>query len=118
MTKLTWPAWFNSPDGKSKAIFEHESDVPRGWTSGAEKITVTALKEPAIPAPTPGTSGTENVEVDADGWPWSADLHASTKAKTKAGLWRMKVGASRPAPKEGFPKSTPAETGAPPPLDL
>jgi len=43
-------------------------------------------------------------EIDADGHPWSASLHASTKAKTGAGLWRMKPGASRPAPLPGFPK--------------
>lgn len=41
-------------------------------------------------------------EFDAAGWPWDANLHASTKTKTGAGLWRMKVGVSRPAPKPGF----------------
>lgn len=43
------------------------------------------------------------VELDADGWPWSADLHAVTKTKTKDGRWRMKVGVKRPDPKPGFP---------------
>lgn len=53
-------------------------------------------------------------EVDAAGWPWSADLHAATKGKTKDGLWRMKVGVSRPDPKPGFPKTDAAPTaGAP-----
>ena len=33
-------------------------------------------------------------------------MHASTKGLTKEGLWRMKVGVSRPAAKEGFPKET------------
>lgn len=42
-------------------------------------------------------------EVDAHGWPWSPDLHASTKGMTKDGLWRMKVGVTRPDPKPGFP---------------
>jgi hypothetical protein len=41
--------------------------------------------------------------VDAHGWPWSPDLHASTKGVTKDGLWRMKVGVTRPDPKPGFP---------------
>lgn len=41
--------------------------------------------------------------VDAHGWPWSEDLHASTKTQTKEGLWRMKVGVTRPDPKPGFP---------------
>lgn len=51
-------------------------------------------------------------EIDAHGHPWSADLHASTKGKTKDGLWRMKVGVSRPDPLPGFPKSdASADTG-------
>lgn len=52
-------------------------------------------------APSAGETASENTdgEVDAGGWSWSADLHASTKAKTKDGLWRMKVGVTRPAPK-------------------
>jgi len=54
-------------------------------------------------------------EVDAHGWPWSADMHAGSKGKTKDGLWRMKVGVTRPAPKEGFPKTTetPSSTSTP-----
>jgi hypothetical protein len=47
-------------------------------------------------------------EIDAHGHPWSADLHASTKGKTKDGLWRMKVGVTRPDPKPGFPVDAPA----------
>jgi hypothetical protein len=50
-------------------------------------------------------------EVDAHGHPWSADLHASTKGKTKDGLWRMKVGVTRPDPKPGFPVDNGAATG-------
>jgi hypothetical protein len=46
---------------------------------------------------------TEDGELDAHGHAWSADLHASTKGKTKEGLWRMKPGATRPDPKPGFP---------------
>lgn len=41
--------------------------------------------------------------VDAHGHPWSAELHASTGSKTKEGLWRMKVGVTRPDPLAGFP---------------
>jgi len=67
--------------------------------------------------------------VDAHGWPWDPELHASTKGTTKDGLWRMKVGVSRPDPKPGFPigdtgtastgtessaaASAPAETASP-----
>lgn len=53
-----------------------------------------------------------NPELDAHGHPWSADLHASTKAQTKDGLWRMKPGAARPAPAPGYP--TTGETTVPP----
>lgn len=42
-------------------------------------------------------------ELDAGGWPWNEEMHASTKTKTKEGYWRMKVGVSRPEPKPGFP---------------
>lgn len=52
-----------------------------------------------------GTPGKDSptVELDADGWPWSADLHSATKTKTSKSLWRMKVGVKRPDPKPGFP---------------
>jgi hypothetical protein len=50
-------------------------------------------------------------EIDAHGHPWSAELHASTKGKTKDGLWRMKVGVTRPAPLPGFPVENGAGTG-------
>lgn len=50
-------------------------------------------------------------EVDAHGHPWSEDLHASTKGKTKDGLWRLKPGASRPDPLPGFPKDAPEGNG-------
>lgn len=42
--------------------------------------------------------------MDADGHPFNSKLH--TGSITKAGLWRMKAGTSRPAPMEGFPKET------------
>lgn len=62
-------------------------------------------------AANPAGAAADTGDVDAHGHPWSADLHASTKTKTKEGLWRMKVGVSRPAPLPGFPKD-PASTGA------
>ena len=58
-------------------------------------------------------------EYDAAGWPWDANLHAATKTMTKDGLWRMKVGVSRPAPKPGFMSSQPSPGGTQPgDLDL
>lgn len=102
MKKITWPAWFSSPDGKTSAIFGAAEDVPNGWTSGAEKQTLDG--SPHVP---PSSTDVEDIvlidEVDAHGWPWSAELHASSKSKTKNGLWRMKVGVSRPDPKPGRP---------------
>jgi len=111
MSKLTWPAWFSSPKGDASAIFEKAEDVPAGWTSGAEKQTVggklakepakESAKEPAAAAPASGDGAP--VELDTAGWPWTAELHASSKSKTKDGLWRMKVGVRRPDPKPGYP---------------
>lgn len=115
MSKITWPAWFSGPDGKS-AIFESAGDVPAGWTTGAEKLTVSGEKAAETPKPAktpepdkiPTTNADkapagEKVELDTGGWPWSAELHASSKSKTKDGYWRMKVGVSRPSPKSGYP---------------
>ena len=47
MTKLPWPCWFTSPDGSGTEIFDHESDVPRGWTTGAERVSIEAVMAPA-----------------------------------------------------------------------
>jgi hypothetical protein len=60
--------------------------------------------QPAAQAQPAGGGSTDTGEIDAHGHPWSEALHASTKGKTKDGLWRMKVGVSRPAPLPGFPK--------------
>lgn len=58
------------------------------------------------PTATTGASPSDDDsdEIDAHGHRWSAELHASTKGKTKEGLWRMKPGATRPDPLPGFPK--------------
>lgn len=106
MKKLTWPAWFNSPDGKTNAIFEAAEDVPKGWTSGAEKQTTggkPATKEPVKEVTTATPADSTNTELDVYGHPWSADFHASSKGKTAQGLWRMKVGIARPKPAPGYP---------------
>lgn len=95
---------------------------------GASSVAVAAAAPTPTPTPSPTAAApspaaeqsgaaaeasppaSDDNEIDAHGWPWSADLHASTKGKTKDGLWRMKVGVSRPDPKPGFPVegSTPA----------
>jgi hypothetical protein len=114
-----FPAWRYGPEGKA-AVFESESDVPRGWQDHPSKVggksaaAPAAAKTPAAAKapPTPAASATDNPgDLDADGHPYDAKLHAGTGSKTKAGLWRMKVGVARPAAAPGYPKAAP-------PLDL
>lgn len=65
-------------------------------------------------APSDGASAgaaSDDGALDTAGWPWDPALHASTKGTTKEGLWRMKVGVSRPDPKPGYPKSDAAPNG-------
>jgi hypothetical protein len=101
--------------------------VPASAGNGASSDAPKATAAPSAPAATPEaspapaststtatsiashTDDADAIELDRDGWPWSAEMHASTKGKTKEGLWRMKAGVERPAPKPGFPKD---ETGA------
>jgi hypothetical protein len=126
-----FPAWFYGPNGQSQ-ICQSEADVPEGWQDHPSKV-ITPERTGSAPLPpqtdqlsegqrgagpvnpgdqggnnggkpAPGSTGDVSNTLDAHGWPWSAEMHASTQAKTKAGLWRMKVGVSRPAPKPGFPK--------------
>lgn len=73
-------------------------------TAAAPTAAVEQSAEPAAASPAASEAANDG-EVDAGGWPWSAELHASTKGKTKDGYWRMKVGVSRPADKPGFPVS-------------
>jgi len=101
---------------------------------GAGVLNSIVNAAPAAPAPTAAApsaadeqsgfaaeasqGATETVadgEVDTGGWLWSADLHASTKGKTKDGYWRMKVGVTRPADKPGFPVSGAAAAASPEP---
>jgi len=76
-------------------------------TNGHEN---TAPPANLVPVEAESTQGVTEIPaddgtIDAAGWPWSAELHASTRGMTKDGLWRMKVGVSRPDPKPGFPKA-------------
>jgi len=85
----------------SAAESQLSASSPSASVAGTETTPVAAASSEA------STDG----ELDAGGWPWSADMHASTRAKTGAGLWRMKPGVSRPDPKPGFTGT--AETSAP-----
>lgn len=93
-----WPKWATGPNGE-RAVFGSEAEVPAGWTHGdGQKGKAKAAAGHAGEAPS----------VDAAGVAWDPARHASTKALTKDGLWRMKVGVARP-PEESKPQ---------PPLDL
>lgn len=56
----------------------------------------------AEPAGAEEASG-EDVVLDTDGHPWSAELHAGTKGRNADGRWKMKVGVKRPDPAPGYP---------------
>lgn len=59
--------------------------------------------DPSLASQGGGALELDKPEIDAHGHPWSADLHAASKGKTKDGLWRMKIGRSRPGPAAGYP---------------
>jgi len=125
MEKQNWPSWRYGPKGEAD-VFASASDVPAGWKEhpsefggkpapAAAPMASTSTASPTPPAaPVAPVAPVSNPDIDRDGHPWSADLHASSKSRTKDDLWRMKVGVSRPAPLEGYPKpAAPAQ-----PLDL
>lgn len=112
MEKISWPAWYYGPKGEAE-VFVSEDDVPKGWKDDPGKFEHIAADEadpaktitpPPIASQTGEQKPEDDVDLDADGWPWTEDLHAPTKSKTTAGLWRMKVGSKRPDPKPGYPK--------------
>lgn len=108
---------FGQPAGGEQAPKSPSPDVGGDVSqdTGQSSANTDGLAESGASAGT-GESATTGAspsdgEIDAGGHPWSADLHASTKGKTKDGLWRMKVGVSRPDPLPGFPADNGA-TGA------
>lgn len=91
--------------------------VPKQSTPIADKPVDPAVRSDALDENGNSTEGNppavqvSDGTLDTAGWPWSEALHASTKGTTKEGLWRMKVGVSRPDPKPSFPKGAPASAG-------
>jgi hypothetical protein len=67
----------------------------------------TAPPAPAAAPPMP------EVELDSEGQPWNAELHASTKAKIADGTWRKKRGATPEAPPAAPPAPAPAAVAPP-----
>lgn len=62
-----------------------------------------ASKTPASTSDESKGADPSKITLDADGHPYDPTLHAGTGSKTKAGLWRMKVGVRRPDPAPGYP---------------
>lgn len=93
-----WPSYATGPNGE-RQVFNSEAEVPAGWSHHGE--TKKGKASPATPAPAPTSEskpadaeGKPVGEKDAAGTLFDPDRH--TGSKTQAGLWRMKVGVSRP----------------------
>jgi len=117
MSKQEWPSWRYGPKGAAD-IFNSEDEVPEGWQDHPSKVDGNIDDPEPEKAEEPVEQETDKVErerinalggavtdtnLDAEGWPWEPEMHAPTKTKTSKGLWRMKVGVSRPEPKPGYP---------------
>lgn len=62
---------------------------------GESKPVVNQASKPDVEKPnTVHTSSSEKPEVDSEGVEWDPDKHTSNKAKTTAGAWKKKPGAS------------------------
>jgi hypothetical protein len=90
------------PVAVGKVEFVKQATAPASDTSETD-VQESPVSDGTGPTATNTASPSDPNDVDAHGHAWSADLHASTKGKTKEGLWRMKPGAVRPDPKPGFP---------------
>lgn len=112
---VPWPSWRYGPGGASD-IFQSEAEVPAGWADHPSKV-----KDVPVPPPPPASSGADDNGssgqvftdgVDSAGTPFDPARHTGTK--TKAGLWRMKVGVARPE-SEATPLPPSADTPPAPP---
>lgn len=110
-----WPSYCTGPDGSGQN-FGNEAEVPAGWSMPGGKVKGGKAKPaetstPPVAAPvvensttTTTTEGPENDgdnrdhtgEKDAAGTLFDPARHTGTLVKS-SGLWRMKVGLSRPA---------------------
>lgn len=96
-TAVASPNAGTTPEKASKttnAVSRASVDVKKAATAG---VGGDAVVPPAKTAPA------DKTELDADGHAYDPSLHAATKSKTQAGLWRMKVGVARPAAAPGYP---------------
>jgi len=60
----------------------------------AEAPTPASAQPPVTEEPAAEPTGTNGVELDAEGLPWDARIHASTKTKKADGCWKAKRGVS------------------------
>ena len=65
-----------------------------------------------VQVPPPPPAPPESVELDAAQMPWDPEKHASSRAKTSAGLWKAKRGS-----KSDVPPADTAQVPPPPPAD-
>lgn len=99
-------------------LFTMLRDVPVGAVvaPGHTDLMVSPESIDQSVAENPPPISTTTAEVDADGVEWNAELHASSKAKTKDGKWRKKRGVDSeetPDPAPAAPVTMP-HTAAPP----
>lgn len=127
---------------------ELDADLPppaAAFAGGAGNVPVPVAGNPAISAPkteslppvpssVPSAAGAPanvaGVELDVEGIPWDASIHASTKAKLASGAWKVKRGTPELYLKErkellrqavaaggnaGAPATPPASAAVPPP---
>jgi hypothetical protein len=103
-----YPKMVYGPNGETHTI-ENEGDPrPKGYKDHPREFGKEIEIPEHVKSANAGAASTEakpgDNALDTDGHVWDAKLHAATKGKTKAGLWRMNVGQTRPAPMPGFPK--------------
>lgn len=63
-----------------------------GATSGTPAISTPQPESIPVAPPSDAPASVANVELDSDGLPWDARIHAETKSKVKAGTWKRKRG--------------------------
>lgn len=84
------------PAPAAETLQPHTADVTAAETSGPAPAPAPqpepAAEQPAAPAPQATAQAAGSAEVDADGLPWDARIHASTKAVTSQGKWKKKRG--------------------------
>lgn len=85
-------------DAVSRASVDVEKAAKAG-VGGAGNSPTSGQKPAGTTDETNKDANPSTIELDAEGHAFDPNLHAATRSKTKAGLWRMKVGVARPAAK-------------------